>query len=379
MMLGYLLARTGVEVAVLEKHRDFLRDFRGDTIQPSTLELMHELGLLADFLKLPHQKLYEINATFGGRDFAFADFRHLPTQCKFVALMPQWDFLNFLAERGRRYSTFRVLMLTEATALIEEGGAVVGVQATAPDGLLEIRAPLVIGCDGRHSVVRTRAGLEVENLGAPMDVVWFRMSRKATDGDESLGKFEAGHILVVINRGDYWQCGYVIPKGSFDELKSGDLAQFRARLAKTMPLFADRVGELASWDQIKLLTVAVDRLKRWYRRGVLCIGDAAHAMSPVGGVGVNLAVQDAVAAANILAEPLRAGTTNEADLARVQERREFPTRMIQRGQLVVQNRVITGVLANQGELKAPFAVKLFAAFPSSAPNSGPHPRYWSAT
>jgi 2-polyprenyl-6-methoxyphenol hydroxylase-like FAD-dependent oxidoreductase len=363
MMLGYLLARAGVEVVILEKHADFLRDFRGDTIHPSTLELMHELGLLSDFLALPHQEVRELKARFGGVEFAFADFSHLPTRCKFIALMPQWDFLNFLSERGRLYPGFRVLMQAEATDLIEDAGAVVGVRASTPDGELELRAPLVVGCDGRHSLVRQKAGLEVENLGAPMDVLWFRMRRKPDDPDETMGVFEAGHIFVVINRGDYWQCGYVIPKGSFDEVRRGGLTQFCAQLARTMPLFADRVGELAGWDEIKLLTVAVDRLKRWYRRGLICIGDAAHAMSPVGGVGINLAVQDAVAAANILALPLLAGAVGEDLLGRVQERREFPTRMIQRAQVFIQERVITGVLGNRKEIKPPFLVKLLWAVP----------------
>ncbi|HLH98153.1 MAG TPA: FAD-dependent oxidoreductase [Xanthobacteraceae bacterium] len=363
MMLGYLLARAGVDVAVLEKHADFFRDFRGDTIHPSTLELMYELGILSDFLKLPHQEVRELKATFGNAEFGFADFRHVPTHCKFIALMPQWDFLNFLAERSCRYPGFRILMQTEATDLIEESGAVVGVRANSPDGRIEVRAPLVIGCDGRHSVIRSKAGMEVENLGAPMDVLWFRVSRLPSDPDDTMGKFEAGRILVAINRGDYWQCGYVIPKGSFDDLRRGDIAQFRQRLAQSMPMFGERVGEVASWDQVKLLTVAVDRLKRWYRRGLICIGDAAHAMSPIGGVGINLAVQDAVAAANILSDPLRAGAVSEAELARVQKRREFPTRMIQGGQLLVQKRVITGLLANQGEIKPPLLVKLFMAFP----------------
>jgi 2-polyprenyl-6-methoxyphenol hydroxylase-like FAD-dependent oxidoreductase len=383
MMLGYLLARAGVDVVVLEKHADFLRDFRGDTIHPSTLELMHELGLLSDFLGLPHQEVRELKARFGGVEFTFADFRHLPTRCKFIALMPQWDFLNFLSERGRLYPGFRVMMKAAATDLIEEQGAVVGVRADTPEGVLELRAPLVVGCDGRHSLVRQKAGLEVENLGAPMDVLWFRMRRKPDDPDETMGVFEAGHIFVVINRGDYWQCGYVIPKGSFDEVRRGGLTQFCAQLARTMPLFADRVGELADWGQIKLLTVAVDRLKRWYRRGLICIGDAAHAMSPVGGVGINLAVQDAVAAANILAQPLlehfqekwnpvfrpemrqrkHAGAVGEDLLGQVQERRELPTRMIQRAQVFIQKRVITGVLGNRDQIKPPLLVKLLWAVP----------------
>jgi 2-polyprenyl-6-methoxyphenol hydroxylase-like FAD-dependent oxidoreductase len=363
MMLGFLLARAGVEVVVLEKHADFLRDFRGDTIHPSTLELMHELGLLSEFLALPHQELREIKARFGGIAFTAADFSHLPTQCKFIALMPQWDFLSFLCERGRRYPGFRVIMKGAATDLIEHDGAVVGVRADTPDGVLTIKAALVVGCDGRHSLVRQKAGLEVENLGAPMDVLWFRMRRKSDDPAETMGLFEAGHIFIMINRGDYWQCGYVIPKGSFEMVRRGGLTQFCAQLARTVPLFADRVGELASWEEIKLLTVAVDRLKCWYRRGLLCIGDAAHAMSPIGGVGINLAVQDAVAAANILAQPLLAGTVGETDMRRVQARREFPTRMIQRAQVLIQQRVITGVLGNREEIKAPLAVRLLRAFP----------------
>jgi 2-polyprenyl-6-methoxyphenol hydroxylase-like FAD-dependent oxidoreductase len=367
MMLGYLLARAGVEVVVLEKHADFLRDFRGDTIHPSTLELMHELGILDDFLKLPHQEVRELKARFGSLELTFADFTHLPTRCKFIALMPQWDFLNFLCDRGRRYPGFRVLMQTAATDLIEEGDAVAGVRAVGPDGPLEIRSRLTVGCDGRHSVVREKAGFEVERLGAPMDVLWFGVRRKPDDPPDTMGVFEAGHIFIVINRGDYWQCGYLIPKGSIETVRSAGLPDFRAQLARTMPLFADRVGEITDWDQIKLLTVAVDRLAKWCRPGLLCIGDAAHTMSPVGGVGVNLAVQDAVAAANILAQPLREAASGrplgEDLLRQVQERRTFPTKVIQRAQLFVQARVITGVLGNRAEIKPPFVLKLFKLFP----------------
>jgi 2-polyprenyl-6-methoxyphenol hydroxylase-like FAD-dependent oxidoreductase len=362
MMLGYLLARAGVDVTVLEKHADFLRDFRGDTIHPSTLELMHELGLLADFLALPHQEARTLKGTFAGVDFTFADFTHLPTHCKFVALMPQWDFLNFLCDRGRRYPGFRVLMRTEATDLIEQNGAIVGVRARTPQGECELRTPLVVGCDGRHSLVRAKAGLTVENLGAPMDVLWFRLRREPEDPEDVMGLFAAGRIFVLINRGDYWQCGYVIPKGTFEAVQRAGLAPFRAQLADTLPRFADRFGEIASWDEIKPLTVAVDRLTRWYRLGLICIGDAAHAMSPVGGVGINLAVQDAVAAANILSQPLLAGTLSEADLARVQKRREFPTRIIQGGQVFIQNRVITNVLGG-ADIKPPWPVKLLSTFP----------------
>jgi 2-polyprenyl-6-methoxyphenol hydroxylase-like FAD-dependent oxidoreductase len=363
MMLGLLLARAGIEVAVLEKHADFLRDFRGDTIHPSTLELMHELGLLSEFLKLPHEKAETLSGMYGDLDLTIADFRHLPTQCKYIALMPQWDFLNFLAEQGRRYAGFRLLMRAEAMGLIEEQGHVVGVNATTPDGPLVVRAALVVGCDGRHSLVREKAGLEVEELGAPMDVLWFRLSRRSDDALETGGRFLPGRIFVTLNRGDYWQCAYVIPKGSIDEVHRRGLAAFRADIAQAVPAFARRVEEIADWDQVKLLTVAVDRLKRWHKPGLLCIGDAAHAMSPIGGVGINLAVQDAVAAANILAEPLRAGAVGEDVLAKVQERREFPTRVTQRIQIVMQERVIRNVLVGLGELKPPLLLRLLRRFP----------------
>jgi len=363
MMLGFLLARAGVDVTVLEKHADFLRDFRGDTIHPSTLELIYELGLLAEFLKLPHQTAPQLSGKFGDLDLTIADFRYLPTQCKYIALMPQWDFLNFLAAQGRRYPGFRLLMKAEVTDLIEEQGRVAGVYAITPNGALKIRSALVIGCDGRHSEVRQKAGLEVEELGAPMDVLWFRLSRKPDDKAETGGRFLPGRIFVLLNRGDYWQCAYVIPKGSIEEVHRRGLPAFRADVACTIPLFADRVGELDDWDKVKLLTVAVDRLKRWHRPGLICIGDAAHAMSPIGGVGINLAVQDAVAAANILAEPLRHGTVGDDVLQKVQARREFPTRVTQRIQILMQERVIRNVLANNSAMQPPLFIKLLRRFP----------------
>ena len=352
LMLGFLLARAGVDVVVLEKHADFLRDFRGDTIHPSTLEVMSELDLLDAFLKLPHQKQVNIGAVFGGHEYAFADFSHLPTRCKFIALMPQWDFLDFLAQQGKRYPSFHVRMRAEAVDLIEEGGRVTGVRANTPDGPLEVRADLTVGCDGRHSTVRERAGLRVEDIGAPMDVLWFRLPKKPNDPGESMGRFEAGRMVVLLDRGDYWQCAFLIPKGAFDDVKRAELSAFRRRVAESVPVFADRVDELKDWSQVKLLTVAVDRLERWYRPGLLCIGDAAHAMSPIGGVGVNLAVQDAVAAANLLWQPLRSGTVTEEDLERVQKRREFPTRVTQRMQVLVQNNVIGRVLGADKTLEA---------------------------
>ncbi len=363
MMLAFLLARAGVRVTVLEKHADFLRDFRGDTIHPSTLELMHELGLLDDFLKLPHSEVRELSGQIGDTHVTIADFRHLPTQCKFIALMPQWDFLDFLAERGKRYATFDLRMRAEAFDLIEEAGRIAGVRAKTPDGELDIRADLVVGCDGRHSIVRERAGLKVENLGAPMDVLWFRVSRREDDSNETFGHVETGRMMVMLNRNDYWQCAYVIAKGGIDAVKRAGLQRFRDAVVSMSPFLRDRIAEIKSWDDVKLLTVAVERLTRWYKPGLLCIGDAAHAMSPIGGVGVNLAVQDAVAAANILAEPLRAGGVTVEHLARVQQRRTLPMRIIQAMQIFIQNSFVSRMLAGDKRPKVPFAVRLLAWFP----------------
>ena len=358
MMLGFLLARMGVDVVVLEKHADFLRDFRGDTIHPSTLEVMYELGIVDDFLRRPHQEVRQLKGQIGNETIAVADFTHLPTHCKFLGFMPQWDFLNFIVEQARRYPSFHLKMQAEVTDLIEEGGRVVGVQAQSPEGMLEVRADLTIGADGRHSVVRERAGLAVLNLGAPMDVLWMRVSRQPTDPGQTFGRFDTGRILVFLNREDYWQVAYVIPKGKADELRQQGLPAFRQELVRLAPFLENRVEELRDWDDIKLLTVAVDRLRRWFRSGLLCIGDAAHAMSPIGGVGINLAIQDAVATANILGERLRLGTVNEGDLAAVQQRRTFPTRATQRMQLIVQNNVIRRVLDTTRPLTPPWPVRL---------------------
>ena len=363
MMLGFLLARAGVQVAVLEKHADFLRDFRGDTIHPSTLELMHELGLLGEFLKLPHSRVERLSGQIGETTIALADFRHLPTQCKFIALMPQWDFLDFLADRGRHYAGFDLHMKTEATELIEEGGRVVGVRATSPDGEIEIRADLVVGTDGRHSTVRERAGFQVEDIGAPMDVLWFRLSRRDSDTAETFGHMEAGRMMVMLNRTDYWQCAYVIPKGGIDQVKDAGLESFRDSVAFMSPFLRDRLGEVASWDDVKLLTVAVDRLPCWHKPGLLCIGDSAHAMSPIGGVGINLAIQDAVAAANILALPLREGRVTGDLLEAVQKRRTIPMRVVQWLQVQVQNNVLSAVLGSTKRPKPPFPAKLINWFP----------------
>ena len=363
MMLGLLLARAGVDVLVLEKHVDFLRDFRGDTIHPSTLEVMHELGLLERLLTLPHQKVPRINGQFGDLALTVADFSSLSTHCRFIAFMPQWDFLNFLAEEAARYSTFHLRRQAEVTGLIEESGCVVGLRANTPDGPLEVRADLVVGADGRHSVVRAKAGLSIEEFGAPMDVLWFRLSRRPSDPGDPIGRFDAGRIFIMLNRGDYWQCGFVIPKGSRDQLQGRGLPAFRDAVAQLAPFMADRVGELQDWEPVKLLTVQVDRLRRWYRSGLLCIGDAAHAMSPAGGVGINLAIQDAVATANLLTAPLRAGQLIIQDLQRVQQRREWPTRMTQRVQLMIQNRVIKRVLTDRDRFSPPLAIRLLALFP----------------
>ena len=363
MMLGFLLARSGINVLVLEKHADFLRDFRGDTIHPSTLELMYELGLLEEFLMRPHQEVKELRGQVGRETFTMADFSHLPTHCKFIAFMPQWDFLNFLVEQGRRYSGFHLETKAEATDLIEENGCIVGVRVTTPEGKRDVRANLTIGADGRHSVIRARAGLPVVHLGAPMDVLWMRLSRHPSDAGQTFGYVDRGRILVLLNREDYWQCAFVIPKGSADELRQRGLPAFREEIAGLVPFLRDRVEELRDWKDISLLTVAVDRLTQWSRPGLLCIGDAAHAMSPIGGVGINLAIQDAVATANILGPALLRGTPTQHDLDAVQKRRMFPTRATQRLQLAIQNNVIRRVLGSTKPLALPWFFKLFQRFP----------------
>jgi 2-polyprenyl-6-methoxyphenol hydroxylase-like FAD-dependent oxidoreductase len=363
MMAGYLLARAGVEVIVLEKHADFLRDFRGDTIHPSTLQIMDELGLYDRLLSRPHTAVSQLKGRFGTFETVFADFSHLPTRAKFVAFMPQWDFLDFLAEEARSYPSFRLMMRAAVTDLIEKDGKIVGVIANTLGGELRIFSPLLLGCDGRHSTVRARAGLNVKDIGAPMDVLWFRLSRQPDDPAEPVGAFGSGHIFIMINRGEYWQCGYVIAKGSLAEIHRRGIEAFRNDIEKLAPFLKGRSAEITNFDDIKLLTVGVDRLTQWYKPGVLCIGDAAHTMSPVGGVGINLAIQDAVAAANILAAPLRAGRLSEADLQKVQERREKPTRLIQWLQVRVQNNVIRGVLGSREELKPPLLLRLMKWMP----------------
>ncbi len=363
MMLGFLLARSGVDVYVLEKHNDFLRDFRGDTIHPSTLELVYELGILEEFLKLPHQEVLELSAQVGAETVTIADLTHLPTHCKFLVLMPQWDFLNFIARKAKTLPWFHLLMNTEVTDLIQESGEVAGVMAKTQEGELVVRADLVVGADGRRSVVRERAGLQVLDLGAPMDVLWMRISHVPGDPKQTFGHVEAGQLFVMLDREQYWQCAYVIPKGSADDVRRKGLPAFRQEIARLSPFLGDRTNELRDWNDVSLLTVAVDRLAQWSKTGLLCIGDAAHAMSPVGGVGINLAIQDAVAAANLLAASLQRGRPTEDELARVQRRREFPTRATQRMQIVVHRHVLAQVLNTDKPLTLPWPMKLFRYWP----------------
>jgi 2-polyprenyl-6-methoxyphenol hydroxylase-like FAD-dependent oxidoreductase len=361
MMLGLLLARAGVEVTVLEKHADFLRDFRGDTVHPSTLEVMYELGLLDELLQRPHQKVRELAGRIEGTSVKLADFSRLPGHAPFIALMPQWDLLDFIAEHARALPSFRLRMQAQVTDLIEEGGRITGVRADTPDGALELRAQLVVAADGRHSVIRDKAGLKVHDLGTPIDVLWLRISRRPSDRGQVLGNIDRGRVLVMLERGDYWQCAFVIPKGGLELWQRKGLQALRDAIAAIVPSFADRVAEIADWDHVKLLTVRVDRLRKWYRPGLLCIGDAAHSMSPIGGVGINLAIQDAVATANLLAAPLRRGAPSLRQLARVQRRRELPTRMTQQLQLLVQDNVLGPVIAGR-EPHVPLVARLLNAW-----------------
>src|SRR3954469_12936095 len=358
MMLGYLLGRAGVDTIVLEKHADFFRDFRGDTVHPSTLQVMDELGLIDDFLKLPHQRIQKMDGQFGGTSIRISDLSRLKTKYPFIAFMPQWDFLNFLREQGKRFASLQVMMSANATDLIRSDGVVRGVMVDTPEGPLQIRADLTIACDGRHSTVREKAGLELEEIGAPIDVLWFRAGKR--DESESLfARLERGRMMVTFDRGDYWQCAYVIAKGEYDVVKARGLEALREDIVRMAPVLRSGIAEVKSWDDVKLLTVAINRLKRWTRPGLLCIGDAAHAMSPVGGVGVNLAVQDAVATANLLAVKLVSGRPTEAELDEVRRRREFPVRMTQRMQVVAQNNIISLALKPGGApLQVPLIMRL---------------------
>jgi 2-polyprenyl-6-methoxyphenol hydroxylase-like FAD-dependent oxidoreductase len=364
MMLGYLLGRAGIDVVVLEKHADFFRDFRGDTVHPSTMQVMDELGLIDGFLKLPHQQLQKMDGMFGGEQIRLADLSRLDARYPFIAFMPQWDFLNFLRDNGKRFSSLKVMMSTEAVDLLRDGERLTGVRAKTPDGVIDIAADLTIACDGRHSLVRERAGLELEEIGAPMDVLWFRAGKRLDESEKLFARVDPGKMMVTFDRGDYWQCAYVISKGQYEAVKARGLPALLDDIARMAPVLKPGLAEVKSWNDVKLLTVAVNRLKRWTLPGLLCIGDAAHAMSPIGGVGVNLAVQDAVATANLLASRLTSGCPSEDELDAVRRRREFPVRMTQRMQVVVQNNIVSAALEPGNQpLKAPLVMRLVTAVP----------------
>lgn len=347
MMLGVLLARQGVNVTVLEKHSDFLRDFRGDTVHPSTLEILDQIGLLEEFNKLHHNKVRHLGVHIGDRVQEVVDFRGLKP-FDYVAFVPQWDFLDLLADYGGRFGNFDLRMRHKAEGLIIENGEVKGVRASSPDGEQEFRARVTVACDGRYSALREQAGLKVEEFGAPMDVLWFRVPRSKDHPDETFAIIGAGHMMVLLNRDDYWQAAYVVPKGTDSELRKTPIGEFRRKVESVAEFLDDETGIPESWDDVKTLEVRVDRLEKWHSPGLLVIGDAAHAMSPVGGVGINLAIQDAVAASNKLGPALiENGEAPEEVLAQIQSRRILPTKIVQWFQIQAQKRVISAALASR--------------------------------
>jgi 2-polyprenyl-6-methoxyphenol hydroxylase-like FAD-dependent oxidoreductase len=366
IMLGFLLARAGVAVTVLEKHADFFRDFRGDTIHPSTLELLYELNLLDKFLALPHSRIETLSINMGGRSLPLPDFTHLPVHARYIALMPQWDFLNFLSAEAKRYPTFTLLMNTEATDIITQptphGPVVTGVRVNSLQGPIEIPAELTVGCDGRHATSRAAAHLPLVDEGVPIDVLWFRLARHPDDPENALGYIDRGRVMILINRNDYFQCGYIIRKGDFAAIQQRGLAQFRSDIEELVPFLEGRTAELDSFDKIKLLTVQVNHLRRWAIPGLLCIGDAAHAMSPVGGIGINIALQDAVAAANILSKPLLRGDLTLHDLLAVQIHRAAAVRNTQRFQVFAHS-IVNRILANPRPMHAPLWLRTASATP----------------
>ena len=364
IMLGFLLARAGVEVVVLEKHKDFFRDFRGDTIHPSTIELLYELGLLEEFLKVPHQEIEHLEASYNDQEFTIADFTHLPVHKKVLILMPQWDFLNFIEKHASQYKTFKIYKEANVTELVKVNNRVAGIRAETPAGMLEVRSALTVGCNGRRSTVRTLADLTVIDTGVPIDVLWFRLSKRSGDKEQTFGRISNGKFMVLLNRGDYWQCAYVISKGQFESKQSAGMEAFRNELASVTPFLSNRLDELKDWEDIKLLSVSIDHLEKWYSEGLLCIGDAAHAMSPIGGVGINLAIQDAVAAANILYRPLLNGEVITPSLLnRVQERRNFPRKVIQGIQIFIHKNVLGNISATAGSTTPPFIFRMMRKFP----------------
>jgi 2-polyprenyl-6-methoxyphenol hydroxylase-like FAD-dependent oxidoreductase len=362
IMLGFLLARAGVKVTVLEKHKDFFRDFRGDTIHPSTLDLLHELGLLEKFLTIPHSQVAALSAIVGGERFAIADFSHVPTYCKFIALMPQWDFLDFLASEAARYPSFTLRMGWEATGLINENGITTGVRANTPNGPVEIPATVTIGCDGRHAISRDAGHLPLNDEGVPIDVLWLKIARQPSDPENALGYVNYGRLIILINRNDYFQVGYLVAKGTFPQIQQAGIPAFQQSIERIVPFLAGRTSEIDSWDKVKLLTIQVNRLLEWSSPGLLCIGDAAHAMSPVGGIGINIALQDAVATANILTEALLSNSLTQHHLRQVQDYREPAVRNTQRVQ-VYAHRILDRVLRDNGPIKPPLALRILTHIP----------------